>query len=324
MTDLVPICLGGVADPTERRERMEHLARGSRAESTWRSYAIVWVVWETWASANGATPWPADPTRVAAFLTDLTATHRIATVKRYLAAISVGHTLKGFRLDRKHAAITTILRGAARGAPVPRRVRPLMSKQIRALLADLGDGPADRRDAALLSLGVASGCRRSELAGLDWAKRVDGTDGTGVLALSEDGATITLHTSKTMRGGEAEVIYLQPGIALKAVKLWIATAALAEGSPLFRAVDKAGGIAQTRLTAGAVALIVKARCAAGGLEPAEFAGHSLRAGMVTSAAEADVPEWKIRMTSRHKSDALKTYIRPVEKKKHALTSDIGL
>jgi hypothetical protein len=60
------------------------------------------------------------------------------------------------------------------------------------------------------------------------------------------------------------------------------------------------------------------------LEPAEFASHSLRAGMVTSAAEGDVPEWKIRMTSRHRSDVLKAYIRPVERKKHALTGDIGL
>jgi integrase len=300
---------------------MEQLARGSRAESTWHSYGIVWAAWETWAAANASTPWPADSNRVAAFLTDLTATHRIATVRRYLAALSVGHTLKGHRLDRKHVAISTILRGAARGAPAPRRVRPLMAKQIRALLADLDEGAADRRDAALLSLGVASGCRRSELAGLDWAKR---GDGTGVLELSDEGATITLHMSKTVHGGEVESIYLQPGIALKAVKRWVATGAIAEGAPLFRAVDKAGGIAQTRLTAGAVALIVKARCAAAGLEPAEFAGHSLRAGMVTSAAEADVPEWKIRMTSRHKSDVLKAYIRPVERKKHALTGDIGL
>ena len=63
---------------------------------------------------------------------------------------------------------------------------------------------------------------------------------------------------------------------------------------------------------------------AAGLEPRDFAGHSLRAGMVTSAAESGVSEWRIRMTSRHKSDVLRQYIRPVEKRQHALTSDIGL
>jgi integrase len=296
MSALIAAGTTAVAEPAERRERMEQLARGSRAEATWRSYGIVWRTWEAWAAANSATAWPADPARVAAYLTDLSATHRIATVRRHLAAISVGHTLKGHRLDRRHVAVITIQRGAARGAPAPRRVRPLMSKQVRALLEDLGDAPGDRRDAALLALGVASGCRRSELAGLDWATRRDGTDGTGVLTLSEEGATLTLHTSKTLAGGEVETIYLQPGIALKAVKRWVETGGIAEGSPLFRAVDKGGNVSHGRLTAGAVALIVKTRCAAAGLEPSDFAGHSLRAGMVTSAAEADVPEWRIRLT----------------------------
>ena len=37
-----------------------------------------------------------------------------------------------------------------------------------------------------------------------------------------------------------------------------------------------------------------------------------------------VAEWRIRLTSRHKSDVLRQYIRPVEKRKHSLTNDIGL
>jgi len=99
---------------------------------------------------------------------------------------------------------------------------------------------------------------------------------------------------------------------------------MAEATPLFRAIGKGGRITATRLTGGSIARIVKARCAAAGLDPQNFAGHSLRAGMVTSAAEHGVPEWRIRLTSRHKSDVLRQYIRPVEKRQHALTSDIGL
>src|SRR6185436_16728997 len=99
---------------------------------------------------------------------------------------------------------------------------------------------------------------------------------------------------------------------------------IAEGTPLFRRISKAGRVGSGRLTDGSIARMVKARCAAAGLEATEFSGHSLRAGMVTSAAENGVPEWRIRLTSRHKSDVLKAYIRPVEKRQHALTSDIGL
>jgi hypothetical protein len=73
-----------------------------------------------------------------------------------------------------------------------------------------------------------------------------------------------------------------------------------------------------------IARIVKARCAAAGVDPREFAGYSLRAGMVTSAAEKSIAEWRIRVTSRRKSDVLRQYIRPVEKRQHALTNDVYL
>ena len=301
---------------------MQQQARASKAERTWAAYGSDWRIWEAWAAANGAIALPADPERVAEFLSDMTATRRLSTVRRYLASISVSHTLKGERFERKHPAIKTILRGAARGAPLPRRVRPLLSKQVRALLNDMGDSAVDRRDAALLAIGVASGCRRSELAGLDWAKR---GAGAGVIELTAEGATITLFVSKTSQGAdEVECIYIQPGLALKALKRWIEDGGIAEATPVFRAISKGGRLGTGRLTDGSIARIVKARCAAAGLEAKEFSGHSLRSGMVTSAAENGVAEWRIRLTSRHKSDVLRQYIRPVEKRQHALTSDVGL
>jgi integrase len=321
MTDLVTTSPSSLPS-TERRERMAQQARASKAERTWHAYGSDWQIWEAWAAANGAIAMPADPECVAEFLSDMTASRKLSTVRRYLASISVSHTLKGNTFERKHSSIKTILRGAARGAPLPRRVRPLLSKQVRALLRDLGDGPAERRNAALLSLGVASGCRRSELAGLDWARR---GDGSGVIEITDDGgATITLFCSKTSQSEEPECIYLQPGIALKSLKHWLEAGAIAEGTPLFRAISKGGRLGAARLSDGSIARIVKARCAAAGLEPREFAGHSLRAGMVTSAAEHGIAEWRIRLTSRHKSDVLRQYIRPVEKRQHSLTNDIGL
>jgi hypothetical protein len=63
-------------------------------------------------------------------------------VRRYLANVSVTPP-RG--LERKHPAIETILRGAARCASLPRRVRSLQPKQVRAMLRDLGEVPADVR-----------------------------------------------------------------------------------------------------------------------------------------------------------------------------------
>jgi integrase len=51
---------------------------------------------------------------------------------------------------------------------------------------------------------------------------------------------------------------------------------------------------------------------AGGLDIASFSAHSLRAGFITSAAEAGASVWKISEVSRHASfDVLRGYIRSV-------------
>ena len=117
-----------------------HGAAGARQQggADLAAYGSDWRIWEAWAAANDVAAMPADPQRVAEFLSDMTATRKLSTVRRYLASISVSHTLKGYTFERKHPAIKTILRGAARGAPLPRRVRPLLSKQVRALLRDTG------------------------------------------------------------------------------------------------------------------------------------------------------------------------------------------
>jgi hypothetical protein len=66
------------------------------------------------------------------------------------------------------------------------------------------DSAAERRDAALLALGVETSCRRSELAGLDRAKR---RYWPGVIEMTSDGATITLFVSKpAQEAGDAAAI----------------------------------------------------------------------------------------------------------------------
>ena len=67
------------------------------------------------------------------------------------------------------------------------------------------------------------------------------------------------------------------------------------------------------MSAQAVALVVKDRAAAAGLDSTKYAGHSLRAGLATSAAAAGVSLWKIRDQTGHASDVmLHRYIRDGE------------
>jgi integrase len=56
--------------------------------------------------------------------------------------------------------------------------------------------------------------------------------------------------------------------------------------------------------------MIKKRSAAAGLDPALFSGHSMRAGFLTSAAEAGADVLKMSEVSRHKSlDVLRRYVR---------------
>lgn len=94
-----------------------------------------------------------------------------------------------------------------------------------------------------------------------------------------------------------------------------------------------------RLHPGAVALIVKRavsaaqaealgqgnRVLANALDPARYAGHSLRAGFITSAAAAGVSESDIMRQSGHKrADTLRKYIRHATVFRHNAAAKVGL
>ncbi len=78
-------------------------------------------------------------------------------------------------------------------------------------------------------------------------------------------------------------------------------------------MDRHGNLLDGRLSGEAVSLVIKERVAAVGLPPEEYSGHSLRAGLATSAAAAGVSSWKIRQQTGHASDAmLARYVRDGE------------
>ena len=96
---------------------------------------------------------------------------------------------------------------------------------------------------------------------------------------------------------------------------------------MFRPIDKAGRIATSRLRKASVSTIVKSRLKAllrlrgkGKAEAIElasaFSGHSMRAGLVTTCTDADVPLSRLAQHTRHKSlETLQGYVveRAVEK-----------
>jgi site-specific recombinase XerD len=161
------------------------------------------------------------------------------------------------------------------------------------------------RDHALLALGFAGAFRRSELVAL----RVED------LTECPDGYQVLIRRSKTDQTGEGHEIVIPRGLRIRpveTVQTWLQAAGVSEGL-LLRAVHRSGQVRPWGLRGPDVALIVKQRAAQAGLDPAEFSGHSLRAGFVTSAAETGASILKIQEVSRHKSvDVLSSYVRRVD------------
>jgi integrase len=96
---------------------------------------------------------------------------------------------------------------------------------------------------------------------------------------------------------------------VRALQAWLETARIQDG-PIFRPLDRSQRVQPTRLSAERVALIVKRRAKAVGLDPKRYAGHSLRAGLATSAAAAGASERVIMSQTGHRpADMVRRYIR---------------
>jgi integrase len=111
---------------------------------------------------------------------------------------------------------------------------------------------------------------------------------------------------------------------VRAVLAWLDRSGVSDG-PLFRSVDKHGRLRATRLSDRAVAEVVKRGLRAAGVGGGRYAGHSLRAGLITQAAISGVPERAIQEQSGHRSLAvLRRYIRDGSLFRENAAAKVGL
>jgi integrase len=129
-----------------------------------------------------------------------------------------------------------------------------------------------------------------------------------------DGMKITIRHGKTDQEGAGQTTAIPFGkiaCPVAALKEWITAAGISSGA-LFRSVNRHGKVGE-RLTDQSVSDIVKEHAERLRLDPTQFAGHSLRAGFLTSAAARGASIFKMMDVSRHRSvDTLRGYVRDAE------------
>jgi integrase len=156
----------------------------------------------------------------------------------------------------------------------------------------------------MLLLGFAGGLRSSELVALD-VRHVDVTDQQLRVRLP-DASTGSWYLPREVtipRGEHPETC------SVRAIRAWYAISGIRSGA-LFRPIDRRGRVGATRLSARAVALVIKRAAQRAGLDPTLYAGHSLRAGFVTAAAAGGAPERVIlAQTGLHSVSGVPRYLR---------------
>ncbi len=279
-------------------------ADAAKAANTRRAYAADWADFCRWAATRGAESLPCPPGLLCAYLAALADAGRSAsTITRRAAAIAHVHRAAGFDSPAANPAVREVLRGIRHTCgTAPARKTPATAALITSMIAACPDTLIGRRDRALIAFGFAGAFRRSELLALAVAD----------LTACPGGLRVLIRRSKTDQAGEGQEIAIPCGTHLRPVetlRAWLAAAGITDG-PVFRPVLKGGRVRPRPLGDDALVRALKRRAAEAGLDPAGFAGHSLRAGFLTSAAEAGADVLKMAEVSRHKSiDTLRRYVR---------------
>ncbi len=207
--------------------------------------------------------------------------------------------------DTRDAA--AVVSGAERSSTRPSGAKVALTvDQLREISAQLvADGsPMSVRDRAILLFGFATGMRRAELAALRLAD----------VAVRPKGLAVTIRRSKTDQAGKGRVVGVFRAASadvcpVRALRQWMRVRGRWTG-PLFVGCAPKGNLSRAGLSGRAVGECVQRCVARIGLDPAQFGGHSLRAGMVTTALESGAGELVVMRRTGHKSvKTLERYLR---------------
>lgn len=320
-------------------ERARDYVEAASSASTRRAYAADWKHFCAWARRQNLDVLPPDPQTVGLYITACASgkvtgdkkPNSVATIERRLSSLTWNYAQRGQPLDRKDRHIATVLAGIRNThAKPPVQKEAILPEDLIAMLETLDRGTLrGLRDRAMLLLGFAGGLRRSEIVGLDVSK--DQTeDGRGWVEVLDKGILVTLRGKTGWREVEIGRGSSDATCPVVALQTWLRLARIAHG-PLFRRVTGHGkAVGAERLNDQEVARLVKRAALAAGVRGdlsegergTKFSGHSLRAGLASSA---EVDERYVQKQLGHTSaEMTRRYQRRRDRFRVNLTKASGL
>jgi len=317
-------------------ETARDYAKASTAENTNKAYAADWKHFARWCRLKGTDPLPPSPEMVGLYLADLATPANgspalsVSTIDRRLSGLAWNYTQRSFTLDRKNRHIATVLAGIKRRhARPPVQKEAILPEDIRAMVATLPYDLRGLRDRAILLLGYAGGLRRSEIVSLDVGKD-DTPDSGGWIEILDDGALLTLNAKTGWREVEIGRGSSDQTCPVHALEQWLHFGKINFGPVFVRSSRDGKKALEARLSDKHVARLIKQTVLAGDIRAdlpeaerlALFSGHSLRAGLASSA---DVDERYVQKQLGHASaEMTRRYQRRRDRFRVNLTKAAGL
>ena len=319
--------------------RARDYVEAASSANTRRAYAADWRHYCAWCQRQGLDALTPDPQIVGLYITACASgtvggnnkPNSVSTIERRLSSLTWNFAQRGLTLDRTDRHIATVMAGIRnKHASPPRQKEAILPEDLLAMLETLDRGSLrGLRDRAMLLLGFTGGLRRSEITGLD-AGRDQTEDGRGWIEFLEKGLLVILRGKTGWREVEIGRGSSDATCPVVALETWLALARITHG-PLFRRVTGRGKkVGAERLNDQEVARLVKRAALSAGIRGdlpegervQKFSGHSLRAGLASSA---EVDERYVQKQLGHASaEMTRKYQRRRDRFRVNLTKAAGL
>ena len=283
--------------------------RSSKSNNTLRAYKSDFNDFAAFCVKHGFNSLPSEPKIVSLYLTHLSKNSKVSTLRRRLVSISMVHKLKGHYLDTKHPIIIENLMGIKRiKGIIQKGKKPILINHLKSIINIIDESNIRTikklRDKSIILVGFGGGFRRNELISIDFDD----------LEFVTEGLKINIKKSKTDQFGEGMLKGLpyfnnKKYCPVTNLKNWLEITKIKSG-PIFRKFAKGSRLTEWRLTDQSVVILIKYYLNLAGIDSKNFAGHSLRAGFATVAAEFGAEERSIMAMTGHKSTQMvRRYIR---------------
>ena len=311
-------------------------ARQATANNTNLAYKKDWAHFASWCRRRGAEAIPPSSELIGLYIAECASPQdgspplAASTIERRLSGLSWNYQQRGLSIDRRDRHIATVLAGIKRkhGKP-PEQKEAVLAEDILEMIAGLTFGLREMRDRAIILIGYAGGLRRSEIVGLDVGDD-ETEDSGGWIEFMDGGLVLWIKGKRGWRDVEIARGSSEQTCPVKALEQWLHYSKIAHG-PVFRRVYRDNSdVGPERLSNKYVSRLIKRLVLDSGIGPdlpddervRKFSGHSLRAGLASSA---DADERYVQKQLGHSSvEMTRRYQRRRDRFQVNLTKAAGL